>query len=349
MAANNTQFGSRVITVGSQQYYPGPLANELQRAVVPVLLNQPLFAEDGYTLVCRTAGVSVPHSFYGVNSTNNVLTITVGGTTASITITPGQYSVYSFRTAIQTQLTATFASDAPVLTFNAITSSFIFTPTTLGISLDFTGTSAMATPLGFYSGYTYPTTGLSVTALSSVKSPILSSLASGNVYIHTDLTNRFNLTTETLGGTQSTLLQVVPINSPYNSFITLTNASLVTPMYISNAVVNYFFVFLRDGQGNLIDLRGIDWDVTLEFSIERLPVDPAEFVRHEPSDKHIENVLNETPASDLPGLPPVKRKRVFTELMDVPSVPESDEKIYEAVTTKPTKEKDNDQTDQARL
>lgn len=325
------QFGSRLVSVSSAEFYSGPLDIELERSIIPVLLNEAIVADEGYSIVVKVVAVSIPHSFYGLTAKDNTFVLTINGTSKSISITPGQYSVFKFRTTVQTAMTAAFAGTGltvPVLSFDPIASTFVLSPV-IGndIALDFTVENSMGKALGFFN-LNYPPldpgTGsivLTSSPLSSVKAPILA-LASGNLYIHSDLPNRYNLATATSIGSQNSLLQVITINAPYNAFITLDAMAYATPLYVSSKVINYFFLFLRDASGSLIDLRGVDWNVTLEISIEELPVEPEEFERQEASESTIDNIVNENNISDIPLMPPVKRKRVMTEQTDIPSVPQ---------------------------
>jgi hypothetical protein len=208
----------------------------------------------------------------------------------------------------------------PTISFLSTYSRFVLSPAIgYNIALDFNVQNSMGTAFGFFN-LVYPTTGLSSVPLESVRAPILA-LTSGNLYIHTDLPNRYNLSTLASQAEQSSLLQVVIINAPYNAFITLDSMSYLTPMYVSASSINYFFVFLRDTEGRLIDLRGADWNITLEFTIERLPANPLDFERQEPSESVVDNIVNENDIRDIPIGLPVKRKRTLYEPTNVPSVP----------------------------
>lgn len=212
-----------------------------------------------HTIAVQSA--EIPASYYNVNSTNNLINITDShGTTATVTMTTGNYNATTFATEFITKFNAAAFTHDATLSFNTLTGKFSLmsdnngtgltlniASTTcrqpLGIDLDATGTLSFPYAAGAPTFFPLPANFLGVTKIK-----ILSDALSGNNF------DSNNLTTTTMVDT---------ISATATSFgVTLYN-SLGRESFVKAKRIDDIDIQLLDQNNNFIDFNGINWTMTL--------------------------------------------------------------------------------------
>lgn len=217
-----------------------------------------------HTIAIQSA--EIPASYYNINSTNNNINITdEDGTTATFTLTEGNYNADTFKTEFESKFNAAaFANDA-LLAFNSINGKFtlesadantdltlnLATTTCrlpLGISLDATGTLSFTktTPL---TEFPLPADFLGITKIKMGSD----ALAGGNF-------DSNNLNTTTLVDT---------ISASATPFGLIIYNSLGRESFVKAKRIDEIDIQLLDQNNNFIDFNGVNWCMTLLINTHR--------------------------------------------------------------------------------
>ena len=192
----------------------------------------------------------IPFTFYNVNSSNNVLKYVVGaGSTLTLTIPEGNYNINTLKTYLLTNLgnfSVTYNSTNNKFTFTHNTSNFIFL-----------ATSTCLTLLGFLS-QDNTSSSLSLVSNRAVNlSPVRCICISTNL-------KTFNIN-KTAVNNQSIICSI-PITTPPYSIITYQNPNGFRVNTYTNIISN-LAIQLKDQTGQLLDLNGANWSLSLQFDI----------------------------------------------------------------------------------
>ena len=154
-----------------------------------------------YSFVC-------PISFYLINETNSLLSLTISGSTYKYNIPYGNYNVSTFTTALLSILPAGFT-----LTLNSINNKF-----TLGYTLDFTinSNSTIYKIMGFKPNTAYTSSSHSLTFPYTCN---FNGLQSFNIH----LTNIITKNIDSLTKSPSNIIQSIPVDVSSSSISYIKN------------------------------------------------------------------------------------------------------------------------------
>ncbi len=217
-----------------------------------------------HTIAIQSA--EIPASYYNVNAANNIINISDSvGTTASITLTEGNYDANSFKTEFELKFNAAAFAGNGTLDFSTVTGKFSLLSATIGTSLTVNlATTTCREPLGLdldavgtqvfpYQAppatFPNPANFLGVTKIKMLSD----SLAGGNFD-----SNRLNTTTlvDTISATAT----------PFG--LTIYN-SLGRESFVKAKRIDEIDVQLLDQNNNLIDFNGTNWTMTLLINTHR--------------------------------------------------------------------------------
>jgi len=231
---------------------------------ISVCLNNPLTLNDDEYFVISVTSFTCPMSFYSLDSNNNVVYVTEsdedGGnpqTKHSFTIGTGNYNIRDLSTLLQTALnTNTNYSIVYTVSYNKNTNKITISTTTENKKavFDFTQNYTVRAIFGLTNNtHTMTTT----TALTS------DSVCNINnhdvIYIRSNLVSGFSIDSSN-NMCNTDILQKVELRSGMNEYIFLYNSS--TSIIYQSAISN-IELKLTDEDGNLINLNGCHWTISL--------------------------------------------------------------------------------------
>ena len=202
-----------------------------------------------YHIHLNVVHASIPFTFYNVNSSNNVLNYTVGITGYSLVIPQGNYSANTMKTYLNTNMTnfsITYDSTANKFKFvNTNNSDFIINSTSSCLGL-----------LGFSGQST--STSYSLTSAQTVNLyPIRCICVCTNLK-----TSNININSKN----KSNIVCSIPITTQPNSIITYLNPNNFKINTYAN-IISSLKIQLMDQDGNLLNLNGANWSMTLQFDV----------------------------------------------------------------------------------
>jgi hypothetical protein len=202
-----------------------------------------------YHLHVNVVHASIPFTFYNINSSNNVLNYSIEGTNYSFIIAQGNYNVINLKDYLMSNLPGF------IITYSPITNKYTFTQNYYGFT--FLNTSTCLNILGF-SQQTITSNGTSLTSTQSVNlNPIrcvciCSDLPSSNISLNSKNKNN--------------ILCSIPITTQPNSIITYLNHNNFKINTYAN-VLSSIRIQLMDQDGNLLNLNGTNWSMTIQFDV----------------------------------------------------------------------------------
>lgn len=185
--------------------------------------------------------VSIPRSYYPINSSNNVITCSLG----DFTLTPGNYTIAQLITE-----------------FNSKTSIVLSHSTTTG-KMGFAVTGAFSIT-GAYK-YLGLATGAHAGTGSFVSDNVADLSGPSEINLITDIPL---YSTNSLTGNRDRLISIYP-NCSFGDYINFTISNFA-PIKLATNNISMQSFSLRDETGTLIDLNGLDWSFTLLLSSSNL-------------------------------------------------------------------------------
>jgi hypothetical protein len=203
-----------------------------------------------YTIYLSIQSASIPVSFYNINNTNNTLQYTLsGGEIQTVTLTVGNYNVYTLRTLLNTALTG-FTT-----TYSTITNKYTFTHATTNFT--FHDTSTCFDLLGF----TYIDQLSASLILTSNRCVDLAPLKAFSICSNLK-TNNITKTSPNEGK----ILCQVPITKGFGGVESYINVNNFRSNLFTN-ILTQLDITIGDQDCYSIDLNGVDWAMTLQFDI----------------------------------------------------------------------------------
>jgi len=206
---------------------------------------------DGHMIYLSLQNAVIPYSFYSINSSNNVFQITSNSTPYTCTVQPGNYNITQMITALKADLGGLFN-----IVYNPITNKITITNTTYEFTVLSTGTLNHA--LGFSESNNTTSTSRTLTSEHCVN---LNQIRAVNVDIDMPTYN-INVAQKL---NQNILATIPVVTQPYG-MINYTNTN--------NFRINMFCckmqsirVKLLDNQNNLINMNGVNYQMTLQIDI----------------------------------------------------------------------------------
>ena len=204
-------------------------------------------------------GASIPHVFYNVNATNNVLKFSADLTNNTYTWPVGNYTITSFLASFNNSLGALLGVS---FNLNPLTNKLELKTTTLNIILQSAGSTCFSL-LGLRTTENFSSIGLSPAVTPLTFMPDLSGIR--NIYIETSFSNMNCLDSK---GYKS-YGAFVPVDKSFGSIIHYINQEqdlnniVRSKVYSQN--LNKIEIALRDVDGNLLDLQNMNWEVTFHI------------------------------------------------------------------------------------
>lgn len=220
------------------------ISSSLFTAIIspPIVSVQKMYVKD----------VAIPFSYYGVTASNNSITFQESlGVAVTASVAAGNYSATSFISALGTAMTA--------VSPNAQTYTVTYSSNTNKITISSTGTfqvisATMSAVIGINPS-TLPT------ALATTYTPTLGINLSGptRIFIHCNRTND----TYVQGSRSGVILPLIVNAGPYEVITAGPNHDWGHTL--GGDSISSISLSLRDQAGNLIDMNGGEWSITLEI------------------------------------------------------------------------------------
>ena len=186
-----------------------------------------------------------PHSFYPIDTTNNILSWESGDDKYNNIIEPGHYSASELCTELFNHMSGSINS----VTFNSKNNKITFDAPN-DITLNASGT--ILPTLGFDTASDITGTDLSGDNQINLSGP-------DSFYLHID-----NLTLPNIdpSGNTDNILARIPINSSFNGYTFYYNERN-SPNIISDRSISEIHIRLEDKSGKHINFNGLHWSITL--------------------------------------------------------------------------------------
>jgi hypothetical protein len=201
----------------------------------------PMPNENNYNRIILNSAV-IPKSFYLIRETYNTFTIKEGGSTYTISIPIGNYTLNEFLAQIRLLLVAPLNFTYTMI-FTKRTGKFTFSVTgNAGVQPQFIFTTNVFEPLGFDKNSTNVFVGDSLTSTN-----IINLNPNEMVYICTDLVNN----------AENQILEAIPMcNIPDYSYQYYQNTTTHTMKELTNGQNQTFIFQIKDSFHRLLDLNG---------------------------------------------------------------------------------------------
>jgi hypothetical protein len=206
----------------------------------------------------------IPFSWYNVNETNNKLNMLIGGVNMySLSIPFGNYNINQLISYLSSQISLFPGNDkALTIAYSIQTNKLTFTQ--IHHTLRLLATSTCFELLGFNEGTQYDATNTSGTiyVLNSVNG--INLFVVRQVYIASDnfILNNVNASNPN----DSNILASVCVTGNPNSVIQYENTTTRHLIHHLNNITN-LQIKLLDQDGDLLNLNGVNWSITLELII----------------------------------------------------------------------------------
>ena len=204
-----------------------------------------------YHIHLNVVHASIPFTFYNVNSRNNVLNYIVNNISYSLIITQGNHNINSMKLFLTSNLIGF------TIGYDFTTNKFTFTNTN-NYGFSFLDTSSCLALLGFFPTQTIVSNGNSLTSTRTVNlNPIRC------ICVGTNL-NTSNISVNSKN--KNNVICSIPITTQPNSIINYFNSNNFKINTYAN-FINCIQIKLMDQDGNLLDLNGANWSMTIQFDI----------------------------------------------------------------------------------
>ena len=236
-----------------QIYLNSQMADKYLNGASDCEYNLPLIEiPDGFHIYLSVVSCLIPYSFYNININNNVLQYSFDGINLiTLTIPIGNYNVNSLLSALKTNISSAFT-----ITYDNIKNKFTFTHTTNDFM--FMSSSTCLQILGFNNNITMLSTSLSLTSVNCV-----------NVYNIRSIQVNSNLITYNINKVQKNnfcILCSVPITcTPFSLIEYINRTNFKTNLFLNK--ISNIKIKLTDDNGNLIDLNGCHYSLTLQLDV----------------------------------------------------------------------------------
>lgn len=206
---------------------------------------------DGFHIYLSVVSCLIPYSFYNINNRNNVLQYSFDGITINtLSIPIGNYNVNSLLSFLKSNLVAF------TITYDNIKNKFTFTHPTNNFM--FMSSSTCLQILGFNNNETISSFIFSLTSVNCV-----------NVYTIRTVQVNSNLITYNINKVQKNnfcILCSVPITcTPFSLIEYINRTNFKTNLFLNR--ISNIKIKLTDDNGNLIDLNGCHYSLTLQLDV----------------------------------------------------------------------------------
>jgi hypothetical protein len=211
------------------------------------------------TLIASVVHASIPYSFYNVNSNNNTLCYSINTTViTTVILTPGNYTASSLLSHLQSILPTSFT-----ITYSSTQNKFTFTnPNIFQFYYNkLLGYSSCFGLLGFSSIQQISTGNVSIWTLTS--DTIINLAPVRCICIYTTL--HTGSIASILPNNQNILCSIPVLTAPFSMIGYRNSSGYKSDLNTSN--FNSITLKLTDQAGNLINLNGCHWSLTLQLDV----------------------------------------------------------------------------------
>ena len=225
------------------------------------LINPPIAPNPNESLLIQLESANIPHSFHMISSSNNKIYITEDLLpTVTITLQEGNFSIYDLLDELNDKTASSGLSKSYVWSYNKVQNMLQITQSTADLAFS----------IEFKSGESpYKIMGFSVDTYDSDASYQITSIYPCNLvgvdslYIHSNIAGK-NLYSSK--NSNSSLLAKISVDVDPNYMIQFKNKSKWAVLLGPNESLNDLWIYLRDSDNNRINLRGLEWNLTLLVS-----------------------------------------------------------------------------------
>ena len=231
------------------RYYNGSYNSQVE-FLLPIL-----DIPSDYTIYLSICHVSIPYSFYNINTTNNTLKYSIGSSIYTVTIPIGNYTTANLLTTLQGLLTANNFT----ITYNNITNQFTFTNSNSDFVFIYDPMSIQSTCfgiLGFSLIYQYSSN-------KSLTSNTMCNLTPTRCLCISSTFRTQKITT--ISPLSNSILCSIPINVAPYTIITYQNPGYKTNLHTN--IFNSVVINITDQDGNFINFNSINWSITLQLEL----------------------------------------------------------------------------------
>ena len=236
-----------------QIYLNSQMADKYFNGISDCEYNLPLIEiPDGFHIYLSVVSCLIPYSFYNINTSNNVLQYSFDGINlTTLTIPIGNYNVNSLLSILKSNISPTFT-----ISYDNVKNKFTFTHPINNFM--FMSSSTCLQILGFNNNMTISSTSLTLTSVNCV-----------NVYSIRTVQVNSNLITYNINKVQKNnfcILCSVPITcTPFSLIEYINRTNFKTNLFLNR--ISKIKIKLTDDNGNLIDLNGCHYSLTLQLDV----------------------------------------------------------------------------------
>lgn len=215
-------------------------------------LKTPITRPNGYYIKLKLSNLTLPISYYLIDSTNCTLIID----NITYTITQGNYNTTTFCTELNSLL-----NSIPIfVSFDESTNKFTFT----GLSnFQISNSSTCLSILGFSIGAT--------STLYTLTSDLVCDFSGKNNMIYFDVVNLSSYNISSYNGMRTSILKSIVVDVQQGGILYYENKTDAS-VYLQEQQINYIHVrLLEEDMNTRLKLNGITWNATLEFSFIKIP------------------------------------------------------------------------------
>jgi hypothetical protein len=197
--------------------------------------------------------VSIPHSFYNCNSSNNILRYYLNSAPdviQTIVIPVGNYNVNTLKSHLANVMTGF------TISYNSTTNKYTFSNT----STDFTilSSSTCLALLGFKNSVSLSSTNKALTSTICCDFTTAKAILIGSSFPSSNITKSIN--------TENNIIASFPVDVLPFGLLTYSNHNNYRFNTYAN-IMSSIALRLTDQNGTLLDLNGCDWSMTLQLDI----------------------------------------------------------------------------------
>ena len=236
-----------------QIYLNSEMADKYYNGASDCEYNLPLIEiPDGFHIYLSVVSCLIPYSFYNINRLNNILIYSFDGVIINtLTIPIGNYNVHSLLSVLKSNMSPLF-----IITYDNVKNKFTFSHPTFDFM--FMSSSTCLQILGFNNNVTISSSLLSLTSVNCV-----------NVYSIRTVQVNSNLITYNINKVQRNnycILCSVPITcTPFSIIEYINRTNFKTNLFLNR--ISNIKIKLTDDNGNLIDLNGCHYSLTLQLDV----------------------------------------------------------------------------------
>ena len=204
-----------------------------------------------------------PVSWYLINSTNNLLSITMNSMTYNISIPYGNYNATNFQTVLLSLLPSGFS-----ISINAYTNIYTMTHSIFDFTIN--STSTIYQIMGLYKGQSYSSTSKNLTLPYTCN---FSGLNSINIICENIRTNNLDSRTQL---TSSNIIATIPINNAQTGVIFFQKYNYDYCFDVKDDTIDYLDILIIDDLGNQINFNNQHWNLTIQINYYREIIKPID-------------------------------------------------------------------------